>query len=689
MVLKSTTKTKLLLSTLMALTIGVGVVNQHESVVKAEEKTSIYEVQTTSKVTLKSGDDLGDVSYSQTYNTAKQLTSGNYATLKIKAPGLTLTSLTLSMKSNASKGAGSLTIKNGLEETTATSTTLISTSNFNSANWHGSYSSAYVPIDVTDKLSSLPNKAAMDYMEITITASANSLYIESYTIGWEKVISKNKVTFNTNANGDQSLTFDSPTEIEVETGTIVDAPEHEPNRDGYVFKGWFTTEDAANSLDESKLFKFGEAQVNDDITLYAGWSESTTYYTVTFDANGGSGVTEKSVLEGNFLNAEDATTTRDNYEFVGWFTEEDVKWDFEGHAVTQDMKLKAKWDHEDALLFSLEDSVTKMNVSYRENKDVEEESLLVKYDLSNVTATTKKIEETKTILDYFTVAKGNIVESVAGLDNIFGGDSTQGPLLTGLKLGSDGKGGSFTLNLKESVSKIVIFAKYWPKKTEPTIKINDNTITATITNSTDGEPSKISYNFEPSTTSVKIESVSERLVISSIEFYGKSNLSITSVELGFGTTFDSSIYHDTASYGLIALKTDEETKEFKFDSSTFDTNNNCEITRDEVEALLENKTAQDYKFTNLHKTDENGNEDEAGGYYTFGVKFSDMLQYIDDEIIAVAYMEFEGKIYFNNQTQYSLRSLAKKYKELGTFNDNETAQSILDRLINYINEEAL
>ena len=91
--------------------------------------------------------------------------------------GVTITGLTLSMKSNSKKGAGSLTAKAG--NTTFAS---ISNSNFNTASWNGAWSQSYVDIKPTVTSCTVGEG---ENIVITISASVNSIYCESFTIDYE------------------------------------------------------------------------------------------------------------------------------------------------------------------------------------------------------------------------------------------------------------------------------------------------------------------------------------------------------------------------------------------------------------------------------------------------------------------------------------------------------------------------
>ena len=103
-----------------------------------------------------------------------QMTSGNSTTLQLDGwDGLVIDSVVLSMCSNSTQGAGSLHMQIGER-----SVWEIADTDFASANWNGSFSSAWVDIrqNITQKV------GYEERVTIRIKASKNSLYINSYTI---------------------------------------------------------------------------------------------------------------------------------------------------------------------------------------------------------------------------------------------------------------------------------------------------------------------------------------------------------------------------------------------------------------------------------------------------------------------------------------------------------------------------
>ncbi len=175
--------------------------------------------------------------YSQTYTTtAGQATSGNSMTLSLTGwTGYKITGITLSMKSNTSKGAGSLSV-------TAGTTTLasISTSAFNTSNWYGSWSTSYVDVVPTMTNSSYSIKTGENVV-FAISATQNSLYLQNITIEYEKaaVAVPTSITLNK-----ESLELNVG-EIETLTANVLPTDTIYPN------VSWSSSDDSVATVDEN------------------------------------------------------------------------------------------------------------------------------------------------------------------------------------------------------------------------------------------------------------------------------------------------------------------------------------------------------------------------------------------------------------------------------------------------------
>lgn len=120
-------------------------------------------------------------------------------------------------------------------------------------------------------------------------------------------------------------TYDTAT---VEHGKAVARPKN-PTRDGYSFAGWYTEKSGG------KVHAFTSG-ITADLTLYAHWTSdnggsgggtsgggapSVTYYTVTFDANGGTASSSYvRVASGSAIGAL-PTADKAGCVFLGWYTE--------------------------------------------------------------------------------------------------------------------------------------------------------------------------------------------------------------------------------------------------------------------------------------------------------------------------------------------------------------------------------
>ncbi len=150
-----------------------------------------------------------------------------------------------------------------------------------------------------------------------------------------------------------TVTFDSQggstvNPQQVEKDKTVPKPT-DPTRSGYTFDAWYKESACTNKWD------FSTDTVTENITLYAKWTEKVTYpiikyYTVTFETNGGSEIANQTIASGKTATMPQ-TPTKNGYEFLGWFTDEDFNEVYRfATPVTEDITIYAKWKSDDYIV---------------------------------------------------------------------------------------------------------------------------------------------------------------------------------------------------------------------------------------------------------------------------------------------------------------------------------------------------
>ena len=120
-------------------------------------------------------------------------------------------------------------------------------------------------------------------------------------------------TFNSNGGSEPN-----PKTITKKLGVAIgELPETTKN--GYTFAGWFTKSSGGTQISSSTIMPFS------NVTYYAHWTKnesSQTTYTATFNPNGGSTPSPKTITKtaGSTL-GDLPTTTKSDSTFIGWFTE--------------------------------------------------------------------------------------------------------------------------------------------------------------------------------------------------------------------------------------------------------------------------------------------------------------------------------------------------------------------------------
>ena len=136
----------------------------------------------------------------------------------------------------------------------------------------------------------------------------------------------------------------APAAAEVQAEKNADFTEEEApaaEREGYTFDRWYT--DVACTV----VYLF-DSPVNSDLTLYAGWKEDgKTYFDFTYDLNYYGLAVQKytqAVESGETARELSFTPERDEFEFGGWYMNEDCTTEFDKTAaLSADTTVYAKW----------------------------------------------------------------------------------------------------------------------------------------------------------------------------------------------------------------------------------------------------------------------------------------------------------------------------------------------------------
>ena len=144
-----------------------------------------------------------------------------------------------------------------------------------------------------------------------LTAAANG------TVNLYAVWKANGYTVKFNANGgtgtmsNESFTYDVAKALTANAFT----------RTGYTYQGWATSADGDAAYANKQTVSNLTAAANGTVNLYAVWTANP--YTVTFNANGGTGaaMASQGFTYGTAQNLSNGSYTRTGYTFLGWSTD--------------------------------------------------------------------------------------------------------------------------------------------------------------------------------------------------------------------------------------------------------------------------------------------------------------------------------------------------------------------------------
>ena len=142
----------------------------------------------------------------------------------------------------------------------------------------------------------------------------NDTYTGGVSMTLYAVWQENTRTVTYNANGGTG----APAAQSAKVNTAITISSAKPTRENFTFVGWGTSANA-----KVVSYEAGDSYTSkESITLYAIWEENeapVVSYTVSFNANGGTGAPANQTVEaGQKLTIPSTTPSRENYNFIGW-----------------------------------------------------------------------------------------------------------------------------------------------------------------------------------------------------------------------------------------------------------------------------------------------------------------------------------------------------------------------------------
>ena len=220
-----------------------------------------------------------------------------------------------------------------------------------------------ISFDLNNGTGTAPSNISVSYGSVMPKLNSIAPTRVGYTfMGWYDNSDYTKGTEYYNSKGESTVTFNKTTNVKLYAGWKLDvyivtfnlnggtgtAPSNvsisynsampklsvaSPTRNGYTFMGWYDNTDWSNgsatkyyNADGTSAHTYNKTS---NIRLYAGWKEipkTETTYTVSFNANGGTGGQTANVTATNGKEMPKISTTaptREGYTFMGWYDGKD------------------------------------------------------------------------------------------------------------------------------------------------------------------------------------------------------------------------------------------------------------------------------------------------------------------------------------------------------------------------------
>ena len=135
-----------------------------------------------------------------------------------------------------------------------------------------------------------------------------------------------------------NITFEEnggTTQTDLSEQTALPNPLPTPTKTGYTFVGWYYDSAFTQKANAGDT-------IENNVTLYAKWEVAPSGYSITFEENGGTSVTD--LTDQTTLPTPLPTPTKSGYTFAGWYYDSSQIYEaFAGDSLTDDVTLYAKW----------------------------------------------------------------------------------------------------------------------------------------------------------------------------------------------------------------------------------------------------------------------------------------------------------------------------------------------------------
>ena len=185
--------------------------------------------------------------------------------------------------------------------------------------------------------------------QIIVSIMILSLSMLLFACKEDEIVTPVEVKYNVvfDVNAGDALVNNEPDIMRVVSGSNASKPTPDPSRNGFDFIGWYL-----NEAGSGEAYQFN-TPITANLVLYAKWSVTIQYYTVTIVyANGDANETEQ-IVSGQMMN-EPTEPLRVGYHFEGWYIDEllSSKYNF-ANEVTSNFTLYAKWIQMFTITFDL------------------------------------------------------------------------------------------------------------------------------------------------------------------------------------------------------------------------------------------------------------------------------------------------------------------------------------------------